>query len=63
MITHEFRKRWDDDHGFNYEEALRKANAVNEAHGVGKPKSCWNPAQIVIDQLKKDGFKVIITSK
>lgn len=63
MTTCEFTKKWDDNHGFTYEEALTKAALVNEAHGVGTAKSCWNPAQIVLDPFKKDGYKVVITTK
>lgn len=63
MTTQEFTKRWDKDHGFTYEEALDKVAVVNEAHGVGTAKSRWNPAQIVRDPHKKDGYKVIIRTK
>lgn len=62
-ILDEFRKNWDDEHGFTYEEAMIKKAAVDEAHGVGTPGSCWNPAVIEPDQYKKDGYKVVITPK
>lgn len=58
-----FGKNWDSEHGFTYEEAVIKKAAVDEAHGVGMPGSCWNPAVIQPDLDRKDGYKVIITSK
>lgn len=64
MYMSEFTKHWDNKNGFTYEEALVKKAAVDEAHGVGiNPNSCWNPSQIVLDSLKNDGYKVIITPK
>lgn len=63
MTTNEFTKRWDHNHGFTYEEALDKVHVVNEAFDVSNSKSCWNPARFVPDPCKKDGYKVIITTK
>ena len=44
-------------------EAMEKKAKVDEAHGVGTPESRWNPAEIVPDTSKKDGFKVVIRTK
>lgn len=64
MYTSEFTKHWDSENGFTYEEALQKKKAVDEAHGVGiNPSSCWQPAQVVLDPIKNNGYKVIISSK
>lgn len=56
----EFTKRWDTT-GFSYEEALKKKEAVDEAHGVGTSKTCWNSSTILPDE--RGGYKVIITTK
>ena len=45
------------------EEAMKKKEAVDEAHGVGTPTSKWNPAKIVPDPSRKSGYKVIISTK
>lgn len=63
MYTSEFTKRWDPKNGFTQQEAVVKKQKVDEAHGVGTPKSKWNPATIVLDPNKESGFKVVITSK
>lgn len=47
MYTSEFSKHWDDVNGYTMEEAMKKKEAVDEAHGVGTPTSKWNPAKIV----------------
>ena len=46
--------------GYTYEEALRKKNAVDEAH-CSAPNSKWNPSKIVPDE--RGGFKVEISTK
>lgn len=63
MYISEFTKDWDKTHGFTKQEALEKKAKVNEAHGVGSPNSKWNPAEIVPDANKQDGFKVVIQAK
>ena len=60
MYTSEFSKHWDDVNGYTMEEAMKKKEAVDEAHGVGTPTSKWNPAKIVPDPSRKSGYKVII---
>lgn len=58
-----FSKRWDDNHGFTYQEALQKKANVEEAYGVGSPNSKWEEAKIVPDPKKKDGYMVTIDTK
>lgn len=60
MSVSEFSKVGDNTHGFTLEEAMRKVEKVNAAHGVGDPKSKWGPARIVPDDSRKNGFKVVI---
>ena len=62
MIS-EFTKRWDNINGFTMEEALEKKATVDKEHGVGTPNCKWNPSEIVPDNSKKSGFKVIIKTK
>ena len=63
MYTSEFTKHWDDVNGYTMREAMEKKAKVDEAHGVGTPNSKWNPAEIVPDTSRKDGFKVVIRTK
>lgn len=63
MYTSTFSKHWDNIHGFTREEAEQKRDAVNKAHGVNQPNSKWNPAEIVSDHSRKDGFMVVINTK
>ncbi len=63
MYTSEFSKHWDNLHGFTMQEAHQKKAKVDEAHGVGSPNSKWNPAQIVKDNNREDGYKVVICTK
>lgn len=63
MSTSEFTKPWDNVNGYTMREAMEKKAKVDEAHGVGTPESRWNPAEIVPDTSKKDGFKVVIRTK
>ena len=59
----EFRKHWDNENGYTYQEAISKKEKVDEAHGVGTKESCWNAAQIVPDPHRKSGYMVIIETK
>ena len=63
MLTDTFTKRWDDKHGFTQLEAQEKKAIVDEYYGVGTPNSKWNPARIILDPNKKDGFMVVIETK
>ena len=56
-ITDEFRCSWHSG-GYTYEEAMRKKEAVDEAHGVGK--TMWEPSRIVPDE--RGGFKIVIST-
>lgn len=47
MYTSEFSKHWDNVNGYTMEEAMKKKEVVDEAHGVGTPTSKWNSAKIV----------------
>ena len=58
-----FRKNWDEVHGYTIEEAYTKKAKVDDAHGVGTPESKWNPAEILVDTTRKDGFMVVIRTK
>jgi hypothetical protein len=62
MSRSEFTKRWDKINGFSMAEAIEKKAAVDEAHGVGQPNSKWAPAEIVPDESKTTGFKVVIAT-
>lgn len=61
--TDRFSKRWDREHGFTQQEAEEKKCKVEAEYGVNSPNAKWNPAQIVPDPEKKDGFMVTITAK
>ena len=51
------------DEGYTYKEALAKLAKVNDAHGVGTPKSKWNPGIIEPDPNKKTGYRIVIRTK
>ena len=61
--TDTFSKHWDKKHGFTQREAEEKKAKVDEAHGVFGPDPKWEPAQIVPDPDKVDGYKVTISTK
>lgn len=61
--TDYFTKRWDNVHGFTQQEAEEKKRGVDEAYGANSPNAKWNPARIVPDPAKKDGYMVTITAK
>ena len=63
MYTSEFTKHWDTTNGFTMQEALSKKAKVDEAHNIGSPASKWNPAEIVRDDQKASGYKVVISCK
>ena len=62
MYTSEFSKHWDNVNGYTMEEAMKKKEAVDEAHGVGTPTSKWGPAQIVPDSSRKTVYKIVIST-
>jgi hypothetical protein len=63
MSINTFSKRWDNNHGFTLREAQEKKYIVDESYGVGTPLSKWNPAEIIPDTSKKDGYMVVIRTK
>lgn len=62
-MTKEFTKRWDKVNGFNEAEAMMRKKKIDEAHEVNSLNSKWNPAEIVPDQNKKNGYKIVISTK
>ena len=63
MFIEEYSKNWDTKHGYTMEEAIWKKGKVDDAHDVSNPNSLWKPAEIVLDQSRQDGYKVIIKAK
>lgn len=63
MFVEEYSNHWDNEHGYTMEEALLKKAKVDDAHDVSNPNSRWEPAEIVPDQSRHDGYKVIIKTK
>ena len=61
--TDTFTKHWDPKHGFTQKEAEEKKAKVDDSYGVNNPNAKWNPARIVSDPDKIDGFMVTITQK
>jgi len=60
MSRDEFTNNWDAINGYTLEEARKKKAAVDEAYGIGTSKTKWSPAEIVPDDSRKTGYKVVI---
>ena len=62
-MTSTFTKHWDEKNGYTQQEAFAKKAKVDEAHGVGRPESKWNSAEVVLDPNKQSGYMVVIRTK
>ena len=58
-----FSKRWDNKHGFTYEEALAKKADVEEGIDFSDPECKWNPAKIEPAPERLDGYRVVMKTK
>jgi len=62
--TDTFSKHYGDPRfGYTMAEALEKKQKVDEAHGVGSRNSKWEEAKIVPDETRKEGYKIVISTK
>lgn len=63
MSKAEFAKNWDSVNGFTLKEAQKRKDQVNKEYGVDTPNSKWQPAKVVLDLDKRNGYKIVICTK
>lgn len=63
MCKDEFRKLWDSVNGFTLKEAQKRKAKIDEKYGVDTPDSKWQPAKVVLDLDKRNGYKIVICTK
>lgn len=58
-----YSNNWNRVKGFTFEEAEAKKKKVDEANKVDSPDSKWEPAEIVQDFSRIEGYKVVARKK
>lgn len=58
-----YSNNWERLKGFTLEEARAKKRKVDEANNANQPDSKWEPAEIVQDLSRIDGYKVVARIK